>query len=117
MATPVAIVPDAEPKVYLRVCVKDDEALVIVIALTVPISVDAAEDVTVEARGIVVRVSADVEARDILGTMFPVCVFNTAVMFPVAIVLVPSALWVTVVVPDAISQESFLAMLLAVALV
>ena len=91
--------------------------MVIVRPSVTPINVDVAEVVIVEARGIVVSVKADVEARDILGTMLPVWVFNTAVMFPVAIVLVPSALWVTVVVPDAISQESFLAMLLAVALV
>ena len=111
------MVPEAFPKVYFRVCVKEEDALVIVIVRVVPMSVEAAEDVTVDALGIVVNTSAVVDASEMLGTMLPVCVFSTAVMFPAAMVLDPSVPCVTVVVPEAICQESFFAMLLAVAFV
>lgn len=83
----------------------------------VPISVEDADVVMVAARGMVVRTNAEPDASEMFGTMLPVCVFRTAVIAPAAIVLEPSVPWVTVVVPEAISQESFLFMLLAVALV
>lgn len=86
----------------------------IVIVRVFPIKLEEAEDVTVDALGIVVNVSAEVEAREMFGTMLPVAVFNTAVIFPEAIVFVPSALCVTVHVPFASSNESFFDMLFAV---
>ena len=101
----------------MRVCVKDEEALVIVMVRAVPISVEDPEIAMVEALGIVVNTRADPDANEILGTMLPVCVFNTAVIAPAAIVLEPSVPWVTVVVPEAISHESFLFILFAVAFV
>lgn len=113
----VAMVPDADPKVYVSVWVNEEDALVMVIVLACPISVEDPVTAIVDARGIFVRVRALSLASEILGTMLPVCVFSTAVIAPAAIVFVPSVPWVTVVVPDAISQESFLLMDLAVALV
>lgn len=108
------MVPLALPNVYFNVWVNEEDARVIVIVRVFPIKLEEADEVTVDARGIVVRVRAEVEAREIFGTMLPVWVFNTAVMFPVAIVLVPSALCVTVHVPLASSRESFFDILLAV---
>ena len=85
-----------------------------VIVLVVPIKVDAADVVIVAARGIVVRTRADPEDSDMFGTIFPVAVFRTAVIAPAAMVFVPSELCMTVVVPEAICQESFLFILFGV---
>ena len=102
----VAMVPEALPNVYVRVCVNDCDALVMVIVRACPISVEDPVTAIVEALGIVVRIRADPDAREMFGTMLPVCVFRTAVIAPAAIVLEPSVPWVIVVVPEAISQES-----------
>lgn len=104
----VAMVPVADPKVYVSVCVKDDEARSMVIVRAVPIKVEEPLMLMDDVRGIVVNASAVVDAKDMFGTMLPVCVFRTAVMSPDAMVLVPSASCSTVAVPVANVKESFL---------
>lgn len=101
----VTIVPEAEPKVYDRVWVKEDDALVMVIVLSVPITVEFVEMLTVDALAMLVNAHAELEVT--------VCVATTpaeeqvADILPDAIVLVPSVPWVTVVVPEAIFTELF----------
>ena len=111
------MVPEAFPKVYFRVCVKEEDALVIVIVRVVPMSVEAADDVTVDALAIVSSVNADV--LDPLMEFCPPPGITPAeemenVIVPVANDFDPSELCAIVVVPDATTSESFLDMLCCV---
>lgn len=86
--------------------VKLFEDLVIVMVLSSPISVEP--DIAMEEDlGISVNAKAVLLLSEILGTIWPVCVFKAAVIAPTAIVFLPSDPCVTVVEPDAIVQDEF----------
>lgn len=100
--------PDLDPKVYFRTCVKELDCLVIVMVRVCPIRFEEAEEETVDACVMVERVNALV--LDPLMELSPPPGITPAeeienVMVPVAKDFVPSALCDTVVVPDAICRE------------
>ena len=80
-------------------CRKEVEAAVMVMVRTFPITVDDAEVVMVDFRGMGVRFSAVPEARLMFGTI-PAEV-QEAVIAPAAMLFSPFALCAAVVVPDA----------------
>lgn len=77
-----------------------------------PIRIVPEEALTVDFLGMVVKVKAVLLDKEIFGTTFPVCVLSDAVIAPTAMLLVPSVLCVTVVVPVASCFVSFRSMLI-----
>ena len=86
--------------------VKVSEARVMLMVLTVPISVDPAVVVMVEARGMFVSARAEPEDRLMFGTTLPPVELEAEIC-PAAMVFVPSALWDTTVVPEAMVTVLF----------
>ena len=85
---------------------KVSAALVMLMVRTVPISVDPAVVVMVEARGMVVSARAEPEERLMFGTTFPPVELEAEIC-PAAMVFVPSELCETTVVPDAMVTVLF----------
>ena len=95
MPTPVAIVPDALPKLYVSVCVKLLDALGVFMVTAEFIATLDDDTVGVVARGMVFSVMVPEYVQ-----FTAVC--QIAALIPTDTLLVPSVLWLTVILPEPI---------------